>query len=88
MSGARTNCPVVVYFYGGGWQGGRAGTADTDVDPSNSDRFAEVLSAHHNSVELKKYPGYGHDALVQSFSTVQRAASPVLADIGDFIHAH
>jgi len=65
-----------------------AGTADTDVDPSNSDRFAEVLRAHHDSVELKKYPGYSHDGLVQSFSTAQRTTSPVLADVGDFIHTH
>jgi acetyl esterase/lipase len=65
-----------------------AGTADTDVDPGNSDRFAEVLRAHHDRVELKKYAGYTHDSIVQSFSSAQHTASPVLVDVSDFIHAH
>ena len=65
-----------------------AGTADTDVDPRNSDRFAEVLRAHHDSVELKKYPGYGHVTIVESFSAKPNAASPVLADVTAFIDAH
>ncbi|WP_243856910.1 hypothetical protein [Paraburkholderia sp. BL6665CI2N2] len=34
------------------------GTADTDVDPHNSDRFAGALRAHRDVVELKKYQGY------------------------------
>jgi acetyl esterase/lipase len=65
-----------------------AGTADTDVDPHNSDRFADALRAHHDVVELKKYPGYGHDTIVESFSTAPNTASPVLADVSAFIHAH
>jgi acetyl esterase/lipase len=65
-----------------------AGTADTDVDPHNSDRFADALRAHRGSVELKKYPGYGHDTIVESFSAVPNTASPVLADVTAFIDAH
>ncbi|MFM0322784.1 alpha/beta hydrolase [Caballeronia glebae] len=65
-----------------------AGTADTDVDPRNSDRFAEALRAHHDVVELKKYAGYGHDTIIESFSAARRKDSPVLADVTAFIGAH
>jgi acetyl esterase/lipase len=65
-----------------------AGTADTDVDPRNSDRFAEALRAHHDAVVLKKYAGYGHDTVVKSFSAKRRKDSPVLADVTAFIDAH
>ena len=65
-----------------------AGTADTDVDPHNSDRFADALRAHHGAVELKKYPGYGHDTIVKTFSAVPNTVSPVLADVTAFIDAH
>ncbi|WP_244173264.1 alpha/beta hydrolase [Caballeronia temeraria] len=65
-----------------------AGTADTDVDPRNSDRFAEALRAHHDNVELKKYPGYGHDTIIETFSAARRKDSPVLADVTAFIAAH
>nr|WP_244323294.1 alpha/beta hydrolase [Paraburkholderia dipogonis] len=65
-----------------------AGTADTDVDPRNSDRFAGVLRAHHDDVELKKYQGYGHDTMVESFSAGQNTVSAVLADVTTFIDGH
>lgn len=65
-----------------------AGTADTEVDPRNSVRFADALRAHHDAVELKQYRGYGHDTILNSFSAAQRAASPVLADVTAFIAAH
>jgi dipeptidyl aminopeptidase/acylaminoacyl peptidase len=65
-----------------------AGTADTDVDPHNSDRFADALRAHGDVVELKKYPGYSHDTIIESFSAAQHSVSPVLADVTAFIHAH
>ncbi|SAK51510.1 alpha/beta hydrolase [Caballeronia fortuita] len=65
-----------------------AGTADTDVDPRNSTRFADALRAHHDLVELKMYQGYGHDTMVKSFSPAQRKDSPVLADVIAFIDAH
>ncbi|WP_429298582.1 alpha/beta hydrolase [Paraburkholderia sp. GAS199] len=65
-----------------------AGTADTDVDPRNSDRLADAVRAHHGVVELKKYPGYDHDKLYKSFSAAPNAESPVLADVTAFIDAH
>ncbi|WP_321799650.1 alpha/beta hydrolase [Caballeronia sp. J97] len=65
-----------------------AGTADTDVDPRNSDRFADALRAHHDTVELKKYQGYGHDTIIKSFSAARRKNSPVLADVVAFIDVH
>lgn len=65
-----------------------AGTADTDVDPRNSDRFAEALRAHHDAVVLKKYAGYGHDTIIDTFSASRRKDSPVLADVVAFIGAH
>ncbi|QQC67797.1 alpha/beta hydrolase [Paraburkholderia ginsengisoli] len=64
------------------------GTADTDVDPLNSDRFADALRAHRSAVELKKYPGYGHDTMIRSFSAAQNTVSPVLADVTAFIDVH
>ncbi|MDR5816358.1 MULTISPECIES: alpha/beta hydrolase [unclassified Caballeronia] len=65
-----------------------AGTDDKDVDPRNSDRFADVLRAHHDKVELKKYPGLGHVTIVESFSAKPGKPSPVLADVVAFIDAH
>lgn len=65
-----------------------AGTADTDVDPRNSDRFADALRAHHDNVELKKYPGLGHVTIVESFSAKPGAVSPVLDDVTAFIESH
>ncbi len=35
------------------------GTADKDVDPSNSTQFADALRAKGDTVELKRYPGLG-----------------------------
>lgn len=65
-----------------------AGTADTDVDPRNSDLFAEALRAHHDNVELKRYPGLGHETIVKSMFSPRDASSPVLADVTAFIAAH
>ena len=64
------------------------GTADTVVDPRNSERFAEALRAHDDFVELKTYPGYGHGEIVDEISAARRAGSPVLADLGAFIDSH
>jgi acetyl esterase/lipase len=64
------------------------GTADKVVDPRNSDRFADALRAHNDSVEVKRYDGLGHSRIVASFSSAQRADSPVVADVLAFIDAH
>jgi acetyl esterase/lipase len=61
------------------------GTADTVVDPRNSERFADALRAHDDRVELKRYPGFGHGRIVATFSASQRASSPVFADVLSFI---
>jgi acetyl esterase/lipase len=63
------------------------GTADTVVDPRDSERFARALRAHDDRVELKRYPGFGHGRIVASFSASQRADSPVYADVLAFIGA-
>lgn len=65
-----------------------AGTADTDVDPHNSDRFADALRAHGGAVELKKYPGFGHVTIIKTFLAMSTTDSPVLADVTAFINAH
>jgi acetyl esterase/lipase len=65
-----------------------AGTDDRDVDPRNSDRFAEVLRAHRDTVELRMYPGLGHVTIVESFAAKPNVPSPVLADVVAFIEAH
>ncbi|BAN22359.1 alpha/beta hydrolase [Caballeronia insecticola] len=64
------------------------GTADTVVDPRNSERFADALRARDDSVELKTYPGYGHGQIVDAISASRRDPSPVLADVIAFIGAH
>jgi acetyl esterase/lipase len=61
------------------------GTADNDVNPRNSDQFADVLRAHKDRVELKKYPGLGHDSMVLAFTWTERGKSPVVADVTSFI---
>ena len=63
------------------------GTADTVVDPRNSERFADTLRAHDDFVELKRYAGYEHGQIVDEISAAQRANSPVLADITAFIQS-
>jgi dipeptidyl aminopeptidase/acylaminoacyl peptidase len=62
-----------------------AGTNDTDVNPRNSDQFADALLARHDRVELKKYPGLGHDSMVLAFRPSERASSPVVTDVAAFI---
>jgi acetyl esterase/lipase len=62
-----------------------AGTNDTDVNPRNSDQFADALLARHDRVELKKYPGLGHDSMVLAFRPSDRASSPVVTDVAAFI---
>lgn len=63
------------------------GTADTVVDPRNSERFADALRAHDDFVELKRYAGYEHGQIVDEISAPLRVDSPVLADITDFIQS-
>jgi acetyl esterase/lipase len=64
------------------------GTADTVVDPDNSQRFADALRARHDAVELRTYPGYDHVEIVEALAPGRRRVSPVLADVARFIDAH
>jgi acetyl esterase/lipase len=64
------------------------GTADHEVDPSNSKSLARAMLAQHEDVTLKLYPGIGHSGLLFSLSRPLREHAPVLDDVLAFIHAH
>lgn len=65
-----------------------AGTADTVVQPRNSQALAARLKALGAPVELKLYPGKGHVDLVTALSKPFRGSVPVLADSAAFLHRH
>lgn len=64
------------------------GTADHEVDPSNSKSLARLMEAHHEDVTLKLYPGVSHSPLLFAMSRPLRHHAPTLTDILAFIHAH
>lgn len=64
------------------------GTADHEVDPSNSKSLARAMQVQHEDVTLKLYPGVGHSALLFSMSRPLREHAPTLGDVLAFIHAH
>jgi acetyl esterase/lipase len=64
------------------------GTADHEVDPSNSKSLARAMLAQHEDVTLKLYPGIGHSGLLFSLSRPLREHAPVLDDVLAFIHTH
>lgn len=64
------------------------GTADHEVDPSNSKSLAHAMQAQHEDVSLKLYPGIGHSALLFSMSRPLREHAPTLDDVLAFIHVH
>jgi acetyl esterase/lipase len=64
------------------------GTADHEVDPSNSKSLARAMEANHEDVTLKLYRGVGHSALLFSMSRPMRDHAPTLDDVLAFIHAH
>lgn len=63
------------------------GTADKEVEPSNSISLAHTMQAQHEVAILKLYPGLGHSPLVFALSRPLRE-NDVLNDILAFIHAH
>lgn len=65
-----------------------AGTADTMVDPGNTDRLAAMLRKHGDSVEVKHYDGFGHIRIVSALALPLRGHSTVLADVSAFIDSH
>jgi acetyl esterase/lipase len=64
-----------------------AGTDDTVVDPGNTDRLADVLRKHGDSVEVKHYDGFGHIRIVSALALPLRGSSTVLADLSSFINS-
>jgi acetyl esterase/lipase len=64
------------------------GTADHEVEPSNSKSLAQAMQANHQDVTLKLYRGVGHSALLFSMSRPMRGHAPTLDDVLAFIHAH
>lgn len=64
------------------------GTADREVEPSNSTSLALAMKAQHEDATLKLYPGIGHMGLLFSMSRPLREDAPTLSDVLAFIHAH
>jgi dipeptidyl aminopeptidase/acylaminoacyl peptidase len=64
------------------------GTADHEVEPSNSKSLAQVMQANQQDITLKLYPGIGHSTLLLSLSRPMRSDAPTLDDVLAFIHAH
>jgi acetyl esterase/lipase len=64
------------------------GTADTEVNPVDSRVLEEAISAQHEEVELKLYPGVGHSGLLFAMSRPLRDDTPTLDDVLAFICAH
>lgn len=64
------------------------GTADTIVEPANSERLATAWRAAGAPVELKLYPDVDHIDVVGAFSDLLRARAPTLADVTAYIDSH
>ncbi|MCA1653294.1 MAG: alpha/beta hydrolase [Sphingomicrobium sp.] len=65
-----------------------AGTADTIVQPRNSQALAARLRQLGATVELKLYPGKSHVDLAKSLSKPFRGTTPALADSVAFLSEH
>jgi acetyl esterase/lipase len=61
------------------------GTADNVVDPGNSQRLADRITAKGGSAEVKTYTGIGHQILVGSMAAPLRFLAPVLDDSVGFM---
>lgn len=61
------------------------GTADTIVQPRNSEALAVKLAALGAPVELKLYPGKSHTDTIKSLSPAFRGSTPALADALAFL---
>lgn len=64
------------------------GTADTIVEPANSERLAAAWREAGAPVELKLYPDVDHIDVVGAFSDLLRARAPTLADVTAYIDSH
>ncbi|AUH34329.1 alpha/beta hydrolase [Paracoccus tegillarcae] len=61
------------------------GTADTTVEPRDSQLLAQALRANGNMVELKLMEGTGHIGIVAAFSGALRFTAPTLPLVTDFM---
>ena len=64
------------------------GTADTVVQPRNSERLAAALSAAGATAALKMYPGKSHLDTIKSLSPLFRGTTSALADSVGFFRSH
>ena len=64
------------------------GTADTVVQPRNSERLAASLRRAGASAELKLYPGKSHIDTIKSLSPLFRGSTSALADSVAYFTAH
>jgi acetyl esterase/lipase len=71
ISFARADAPPLLLMHG---------TADTIVQPRNSQMLAARLAALGAPVELKLYPGKSHTDTIKSLSPAFRGSTPALAD--------
>ncbi|WP_374942632.1 alpha/beta hydrolase [Sphingomonas sp.] len=65
-----------------------AGTADTVVNPHNSESLAARLQALGAPVTLREYPGKSHVDLVKGLSKPFRGSAPTLAESSAFLLAN
>lgn len=63
------------------------GSTDRVVEPHNATSLARVLRDHGDAVQLKLYPGIGHNAILFAMSRPFRGKAPVLDDTLRFIRA-
>jgi acetyl esterase/lipase len=76
ISFARADAPPMLLMHG---------TADTIVQPRNSQALAAKLAALGAPVELKLYPGKSHTDTIKSLSPAFRGSTPALADALAFL---
>ena len=76
ISFARAGAPPMLLMHG---------TADTIVQPRNSQALATKLAALGAKVDLKLYAGKGHTDTIKSLSPAFRGSTPALADATAFL---
>ncbi|QNN68689.1 prolyl oligopeptidase family serine peptidase [Sphingomonas lutea] len=64
------------------------GTADTVVQPRNSQRLAAALKASGATAVLRMYPGKSHIDTIKSLSPLFRGTTSALADSVAFFRTH
>ncbi|MDR3381219.1 hypothetical protein [Cupriavidus basilensis] len=62
-----------------------SGRRDTLVDPGNSSRFAAMLQAHGDVVQVRYYERPSHALIVGALAAPLRGLAPVLDDLESFL---